>query len=375
MPHPTPARPRLLGLTALLGALLTACTGTTEDLPVIRLALLTDGGQTLRTLTPGPESAANTDDATLPIQNGVRVDVLANATRYALTRRAGIDSRPAPNPPPAEGQAFTAPPAAQFPAGPCFTAVALSAGRDRLLALSDCPNDVQRLALYRADGSLVWTARLPVYLPPSGQEGVPPARLAVLTDTSTGIDTGIVARPVLGGGSEVLRVAPQQIGNPLAEVISTRATDLIRDLAPYAGGIVAATDTGLQPLRDTGALNPEATLRAFGATRYDRVWSVPVGGTPLLAAWRSNIRAGTTSQPLRLWDGRATQTDNSAATVDAFVADLRDVTVDPQGFLYALTATTLTRYDTALGLAQGSWRSRLLLSGLTDARSVTWVLP
>ncbi|MFD1732359.1 hypothetical protein ACFSC4_16765 [Deinococcus malanensis] len=75
--------------------------------------------------------------------------------------------------------------------------------------------------------------------------------------------------------------------------------------------------------------------------------------------------------PLLLWDGvRAT-----AATVTSFVSDLRDVTITPTGLLYTLSGNTLTRYDTAYGLTQGNWRVRTVISGLNDARSVTWLVP
>ena len=93
------------------------------------------------------------------------------------------------------------------------------------------------------------------------------------------------------------------------------------------------------------------------------------GSRTLLAAWPSD-RGGGVVQPLRVWDGVSANT----ATPDSFI-DLRDVTVTLDGYLYALTATTLSSYDTVFGLSQGNWRSRPLLSGLTDARALTWLLP
>lgn len=342
----------------LLPLLLAACTGTEEGAPALRLAVLTDGGATLRTVTTGGLSSLPAPaEITVPVTGGVSVDTLPGGTRLALTLGGGIESRDVNL---ATPQAFTALPFSAV----CLTSTATNAARDRLLTLSACPNALQQLALYRSDGSLIWTANLPTFTPPIPGTDTPPIRLAVLGDT------GVVARPALGGGSEVLRATPATTGETVATVTIPLPSPAIRDFAPYGTSLLAATDTGVQPLGPTGLPDAAQTLAAFGSQRVDRLWTNASGNRSLLAAWRDNIVSGTSSEPLRLWDGVRT----SAATV-ASIDRLRDVTLAPDGNLYALTPFALTRYDTVFGLQQGNWQPTTLLSNLNDARSVTWLVP
>lgn len=362
----------LLPLTALL---LSACTGTEENPPAIRLAVLTDGGGTLRTVTTGGGGAAPAPtEPSVGVTGGVTVDTLPGGRRVALTLLAGLESRDAnlgnaqPFAPPFDAPGFVP---------PCLKATVLNAQRDRLLTLSQCgtggaANGTQQLALYRTDGTLVWRAALPVAFA-STDPDAPPTRLALSRDEN-GTDIGIVARPALGGGSEVLRVAATTTGAVRAEVSSPVATPAIRDLAPAPGGrvIYAATDAGVQPLSSTGVPDGAATLAAFGSARVDRLWTGAGSGVnnALIAAWRDTALTGSGSEPLRLWDGART-----TAAVVAYLSNLRDVTLAPDGNLYALTATTLTSYDVLFGLTQNNWRASTLLSGLNDARAVTWLVP
>ncbi|MFC4427710.1 hypothetical protein [Deinococcus navajonensis] len=352
---------RRSALSALvLPLLLAACTGTEDTTPTLTLALLTNGGTTLRTLTPAEDTAASplTDVASQTVSGGVSLDTLPSGRRFALTLTGGLESRDAK----LNAAAFGA-----LPFTPCLRQTATSAARDRLLTLSECEGGPQRLALYRDDGTLIWTALLPTFLPVMDPDA-PPTRLAVIRDALEGRDVAVVTRPRLGGGSEVLRAAPLRTGDPVAEVSVPLPVAAVRDLAPYGSQILAATDSGVQPLRTTGEPDAAAAIKAFGTERYDRLWTGTAGSRTLVAAWAHNTAA---SGPLLLWDGaRAT-----AATVTSFVSDLRDVTITPDGLLYTLTATTLTRYDTVYGLAQGNWRTRTVLSTLNDARSVTWLLP
>ena len=366
----------LLSLTALL---LTACTGTEEVAPSIRLAVVTDGGAAVRTVTVGGAAAQPSADAPVPIDatnvnRAVDVDTLPGGVRLALTRTLGIESRdvkagnPQPFAPPFEATGFTA---------PCLKATVLNAQRDRLLTLSQCDtagaaNGPQQLALYRTDGTLVWRAALPAFTPPSPGGDVPPVRIALLREN--GVDVGIVARPALGGGSEVMRAAAPTTGAERADVSLPVATPAIRDLAPAPGGTVvyAATDTGVQPLIGAGVPDAEKTLTGFGAERVDRLWTQAgsgLGGN-LIAVWR-DADSGV-SQSLRLWDASGTR---AAASTVTSVADLRDLTFAPDGNIYVLTRTTLTGYDTLFGLTQGNWRPSVLLSGLNEARAVTWLVP
>ncbi|WP_102128207.1 hypothetical protein [Deinococcus planocerae] len=352
---------RLSALALLPALLLSACTGTEEVPPALRLAVLEGGGATLQIVSSEGGGAL----APVAVTGGVTLDTLPGGTRVALTLRGGIESRDVnlANPVPFAALPFTP---------VCLTSTVLSAARDRLLTLNDCASATgntaagQQLALYRLDGSLVWTANLPPFTPPLSTTDAPPVRIAV-----TG-DRAVVARPVIGGGSETIRVAQENVGDSVAVAALPLATPAIRDLAPYGGLIYAATDTGIQPLTDVGVPNAAATLGAFGSGRVDRLWtSASTGGAVnLIAAWRDTTLSGNSSEPLRLWDGVRT-----GAAVVTNVAELRDVSFGIDGNLYALTRTTLTRYDTVFGLQQGNWNPTGLLGGLNDARAVTWLVP
>ncbi|GAA0510834.1 hypothetical protein [Deinococcus depolymerans] len=352
-PRPTSGlpfpRPAALLLTALLGA----CTGTEEVSAPLTLAVLSDGGAVLRTVTPTDTNGTVTapERARVTVAGGVSLATPAGGRRLLLTRRDGVESR-APDlndPRPYPDPAFTP---------RCDLRSAQNAARDRLLILSDC-GGVQNLALYQ-NATPVWTAALPTALVTTPAPDAPPTRLAVQGDVA------VVTRPRLGGGSEVLRAAPVTAGDPVAQVSLPQAAPAIRDLANLGGTLIAATDTGVQSLTPAGLPDPTTTRAALGAVRFDRLWT----GGALLAAWRDPALAGTGSEPLRLWDGRAT----TAATVEN-VSDLRDLTVTPDGFLYTLTGSALRRHDTLLGLQNGNWRSVTLPVALNDARSVSWIAP
>ncbi|CAM3242747.1 PQQ-like beta-propeller repeat protein [Deinococcus saxicola] len=359
---PTPPLPRPLARLAALflaPALLVACTGTEEAQVALRVALLTDSGATLRTVTPNADSSSapvNTDQ-TVSVTDGVGLNSLPSGQRLALTLKTGIESRSSNL---EDSQPFTTLPFTPV----CLIQTASSAARDRLLTLSQCQGGPQQLALYRSDGFLVWTVPLPTFLPPAPGNDVPPVRLAVSGDVA------VVARPRVGGGSEVLRAAPQNTGDTVAVVDGPLPTPAIRDLVAYNADLLAATDTGVQKLSTTGVPDG-AALAAFGARRFDRLWSGTAGSQNLLAAWRSNVLSNQSAQPLLVWDGN---TSRAASTV-ASVADLRDITLAPDGNLYTLTATGLTRYNTALGLQSGNFTPRVLLTGLNDARAVIWLVP
>lgn len=334
----------------LLLSLLTACTGTEETLLSVRLNVLTDGGSTLRAL-----SATGAALSTVPVTGGVQVEALPSPRRFLLVRTGAAETRA---PDGSDPQAYPAPGFTPV----CLTQAAQNVTRDRLLLLSDC-SGTQRVALYR-ETTLVWSALLPTFLPPMQGSDTPPIRLAVQGDV------GIITRPRLSGGSEVLRVAvPAGASTP---VVSTPlGIPAVYDLAPYGADILAATDTGVQRLRTTGEPDPAAILNALGTTRYDRLWT---SGSPqnLLAAWRSNRLAGTASRPLRVWNG-VSSTLNSAPTV-AEVSDLRDVTFPPDGFLYTLQGNSLIRYNTLSGLQGGGWAPTTLQT-LTNPISLTWTVP
>lgn len=355
------ARRSTLVLSALLTGLLTACTGIVEDnVAGVRLAVLNAGGTSLGYVNTGAVSDGLR--GTVAVEGGVDLATLSGGRAVALTRAAGIEQRDVNL---ANPQAFAA-----LPATPCLTQTAQSAARDRLLTLSQCvANGPQTLALYRADRSLIWTTTLSV-TPPIPTTTTPPTRLAVRGDT------GIVSRAALGGGSEVVVVTTRPLSDPIQDgtplVGTPQPTDLnIRDLAPSGDVIYAATDSGVRPLLANGVPDGQNAVAAFGTLWVDRLWAGVSGTRTLLAAWRDNALSGNGTEPLRLWDGTRT----TAAPTVANFANLRDVTLDLSGNLYALTPTTLTGYDTVLGLNQGTWSGALLLNTLQGARSVTWLVP
>lgn len=330
--------PPLILLSALL---LSACTGTEDPIQNVRLALLTDGGKTLGYVdtTSAPSSTPPTFQKVETFQDAAAgLHTFNIGSNVALTRPAGIEQR--------EFQLATPLAFNRLPDdfSPCLKQSVMNALRDRILTLSDC-GTVQKLALYRTDRTLVWTATLPTTTPPIPSADTPPTRLAILGDV------GLVARAALSGQSEVIRAAPSNSSDPVQSLVAVVSDPLptvsIRDLAPYAGGIYAATDTGVRPLLATGAPDTAMTtgsVAAFGAVRVDRLWTGLAGSKPVMAAWR-NTPFSTT--PLWLWDGN---TSNTARTVGTFTG-LREVTFDLNSQMYTLTANALSRYDTPIGLA------------------------
>ncbi|GHG03581.1 hypothetical protein GCM10017783_15070 [Deinococcus piscis] len=342
--------------------LLTGCTGTVERGAAVNLALLTGGGAALQRVdlpaasSDTPRPAAVLGDP-VAVEAGVDLHPQPGGRSFMLTRRPAAEERSAAL---ALLNTFEAPP---FQA--CWQASAVSPGAERYFALSQCENGPQNVALYDSRGELQWWAALPLAAPPLDLTDAPPLRVAVLGEV------GVVARPLLGGGSEMLRVAVRNAGDERAEASVPQRTAAVRDLATLsaAGGatVYAATDAGVFPLTTAGV--PDANpLAAFGAQRYDRLWASEeaVGSAPILAAWRAES-AQTGRQPLRVWDGTSTAAD-SAQTAD-FFADLRDVAL-ADGYLYLLTSDSLYRYDAVLGVKQDNWRLENLGLRLNDARAL-----
>ncbi|WP_261663492.1 hypothetical protein [Deinococcus sp. Marseille-Q6407] len=367
MPHHLPARrlkPFLL--TAALGlGLLSGCTGTVEGGSTVNLALLTDGGTALQRVDlggTGPNGAPRPDAVLgdpVPVEAGIDLHPQVGERNFLLTRSAAVEERSAALVP---HNTFQAPP---FEA--CWRASAVTPGSERFFALSQCGTGPQNVALYDSRGQLQWWASLPLATPPLDPVTAPPLRVAVAGEV------GVVARPVVGGGSEMLRVAVRNPGEKRAESSAPQRTVAVRDLATLSAGgrttVYAATDAGVFPLTTAGV--PDANpLPAFGPERYDRLWGtqeLTSGSSPLLAAWRGDSLQSGQRQPLRVWDGVGTVAD-SARTVDS-LTNLRDVTL-ADGSLYLLTNDSLLRYDAVLGLRQGNWRPENLGVCLNDARAI-----
>lgn len=354
-----------LPATFLVGAaLLSACTGTEETPPSLRLIVLNDGGQSLGYANSSETGKTGLQGVITGLQ-GVSVEYLNSGRNFALVQRTGVENRDV-------NLALTSS-FSDVPFDPvCFKQATMSALRDRLLILQECDNGPQQLALYRADGTLVWTALLPTNLVTVPGPDTPPTRLAVVPG-----DTAYVARAALGGGSEVIIATPRNTGDPVqdaqANVTYPVGTVSIRDLAPYGTSIYAATDSGVRPLLPGGQPASDTTpvQTAFGTQRYDRLWSGTSGSTSLLAAWRDNVQNASGGEYLRVWDGRRTDAVNVT-----YISELRDVTFAIDGKLYALTRTSLSSYDLVLGLSNSaSWSPQTHVTGLTDARAVTWVVP
>ncbi|MDO4246431.1 MAG: hypothetical protein Q4C89_10440 [Deinococcus sp.] len=362
--RPRPAL-KLLGALLVAGTL-SGCTGTEETAPALRLALLLAGGTQLATVDTAPAdgSAATTYTPTL----STPLDVAQGRELYTVSGRTLLLVRQDA----AESRDVTLKPVNVFaapPFTPCWQQSAFNPARTRLAVLSQCPNDaVQRLALYDTAGTVIWTASLGTAPVTTNTVDAPPVRVAVVGDVA------VVSRPALGGGSEVIRAAPNQSTDPaFAKVAVTSAperTVAIRDLALLGTVIHAATDSGVYPLLDTGL--PDLTKRvvALGERRYDRLWGANLGTRNLLLAWRDNAIAGGGDQYLRVWDGTSATAQNVT-----YVNDLRDLTLAPDGNLYLLSRTALTRYDAVLGLQNGNWQPRSLLNNLGDARALTWLIP
>lgn len=353
---------KFLPLGAALLAL-TSCDGIEETLPALRLVVLTDGGQTLGYVSSATQNGTGLTQAAALTDKAVNVDNLNSGRSFLLTTPASVEERGLDL---AVTRTFTAAPIT--PA--CFTQSTMNAARDRLLLLSDC-NSNQQLVLYRTDGSVVWRAQLPTKLVTVPGADAAPTRLAAGT-----ADNAVISRADITGRSEVILVAPRQSGDPqldLNAVVSLPVSTVkIYDLAPFDTSIYAATDTGIRPLLPaTGQPDPNTVLTAFSASRYDRLWSGRSGARSLLAAWRDNNLSGNGSEPLVLWNG---DTSVSAVTVSTF-SDLRDVSIALDGRLYALSATTLSSYDTVLGLSgQRNWSPLTHTTGLKDARALTWLV-
>ena len=346
-------------LLLLTACTLTACTGTEERPPALRLALLTGGGAALGSVDTAAPNVPGADTTFVPaltpagaVTAGQALHTADGGRALLLLRRDAAEKRDA-----------TLAAASTFPSPPftaCWTQSALNSARTRLLLLSECPNDAQQLALYATDGTLIWSASAGSLLPAVGTDA-PPVNIAVVGDVA------VLTRPALGGGSEVIRAAPRLAGDTVAVTTPPERTVAIRDLALQGNVVYAATDSGVYPLLDSGLPDLTKRVTVFGSDRVDRLWGASLG-RDLLFAWKDNLLGADAY--LRVWNGVA-----SAAQSVTYAPDLRDLTVAPDGNLYVLTRSALTRFDAVLGLQNGNWQARTLVTGLNDARALAWLVP
>ncbi|WP_161881409.1 hypothetical protein [Deinococcus alpinitundrae] len=332
---------RLISLLTLglLPALLSACTGTTEDAVTIRLAVLagTGGAATLSAVDVGKVDP----QLSVSVPGALDLETLPGGVGLALLYGDHLEVRN-----PNLGAPSTWPNPADPAFKPCYVKLEASVARDRLAALSDCGSGaLQQVVVWRSDGSIAMSATLPAPTPSTPLQ----TRLAVQGDVVWAV------HPAVGGGSELIRVLRNTDGSSSLSTPVTLPT--VNDLAFYRNVVYAATETGVQTLSDTGTLTalPAAAQLGSAASRLytnDR----------LLASWRS-----TASNPLLIWNG-------STTGVPAYFNDLRDLTYAPDGTLYALSDATLSQYDSAYGLAGNGWRGTNL-ANFNNPRAVTWLIP
>lgn len=332
-------RARPLLAACLLSALLSACTGTTDGAVVLRLAVLSGvgDGANLSAVDVGSPASLVT-----PVPNALDLESLSGGAALAVLYPDRLETRDA---------SFGKPEARANPADPsfkpCYVNLEASALRDRLAALSDCGGGaLQQVAVWRADGSLAFSATLPGPTPTTPLQ----TRLAVLGDTLWAV------HPAVGGGSELIRVIRNSDGS--ASVSTPVGTSTINDLTFYRGAAYTATDSGLRLLDETGALTavPDASKPPGGAAV--RLYA----DDRLLGAW-----ADGSFSALNVWNGAKTSSPAS-------FSDLRDLSFAPDGTLYTLSGNVLTQYDSAFGLADSGWRGKDL-SSFNDPRAVTWLVP
>jgi hypothetical protein len=314
--------------------LLMACTGTTEPPVTFSLAVVNGGGSELRTVTP--EDAAS--DTVLPVTGAVDVEVLPGGTQVVVAFKDRLELRDA------SLKLVSVLPAPDFT--PCYVRLRASPQRDRIAALSDCgAGAAQRLAVYRSDTTLAFTATIPAPTPQSSDQ----TRFAV-----TNNQTVWFARPALGGGTDLIKATFEGI----KVVTPIPLTNTIYDLATLGTTLYAATDDGVRAVDlDKVVLLAQVPALKLQAKRL-------YGSDRLLGIWLS----GEGSQALNIWDGSKVGTPAPFST-------LIDLTFAPDRRGYALTGTGITQFDTDRGLSQGNWQSSNVTGGLNDARAAVFLTP
>ncbi|WP_420595245.1 hypothetical protein [Deinococcus sp.] len=343
MPSLFPFSLRRTLLAALaLPALLTACTGTTEDEQVkIRVAILTGAGDAAF-LTPVDVGGVIGDQ--VPVKGAVDIQTVQGGNQIAVLfgnhlefRDANLANPTAPLPNPA---------APGFK--PCYVKLEASTALDRFAALSDCGGGaLQQVAVWRSDGTLAFSATLTAPTPTEPLD----THIAVQGDTFWAV------HPAIGGGSELLVVTRNSDGS--STLAPSVLTPNIYGLVFYRGAVYVATDTGVQTLAASG------TLTALpGETQLATVNTDLYASTNLLAVWYDD---NGNSNALRIWNATKTGSPN-------LFTDLRDLTFAPDGTFYVLNAASMIQYDSSFGLADTGWREANL-ANVVDPRAVTWLIP
>lgn len=322
----------------LLPALLSACTGTTEDAVTIRLAVLSGTGSAA--VLSAVDVGKADPQLSVSVPGAVDLEALPGGVGLALLYGDHLEVR---SPNLASPSTWPNPSDPAFK--PCYVKLEASVARDRLAALSDCGTGaLQQVVVWRSDGSVSVSASLPAPTPSTPLQ----TRLALQGDVVWAV------HPAVGGGSELIRILRNIDGSSSLSTPITLPT--VNDLAFYKGAVYAATETGVQTLSSAGALAALPAAAQLGSAA-SRLYS----NDRLLGSWRS------TSAPLTIWNG-------TTAGVPAYFSDLRDLTYAPDGTLYALSDITLSQYDSAYGLTGNGWRGANL-ANFNNPRAVTWLIP
>lgn len=336
-----------------VGLGLSACTGTTEDPPALRIAVMTEKGSKL--------SYFATDDLryqfekTIEVKNAISLKSGENGNRLILTKKDGVQIL--------DKNLGVVVEFANLPFTSCITQSALNYNSGQLLILNECPNTAQQLALYNLNGILLWSTNLPLVTALDGND-LPPTRIAMLKNTA------IVSRAALGGGSEIIRVT--QGSGTSATASEPQGTTSIFDLLTVSYSTVyAATSNGVQPLLDTGL--PDTTKTVFGfTTKYDRLWSNKTKGNNIIAAWNKEGRLSIANRNL---------SNIEAKLMDSQIYKLQDITFTNDNYMYYIGQTSNTsssslirRADMDLGFQNNSWNITTLRDDLNSATSLAWSL-
>lgn len=342
-------RALLLGLGCSLG--LSACTGTLESPPPLKVVVLSEKGSKL--------GYVQTDADVIKLENvadltdAVSLFTTDNGNKITIIGKAGVQQRDNLL---GNSKAFD-----KLPFETCLSQGSLSADRSKLLVLSQCDNTTQNLALYSLDGRVIWTAKLPVVTTLSESQNLPPTRIAMLGSVA------IVSRAALNGGSEVIRVVQNRPTDNTAAVGNPQESKAIYDLLTIDSSTVyAATQSGVRSLLPSGLPNTAQVVNNLTA-KYERIWSSVGINTRMLAFWDSN------TNKIQVMDRLANPP--TLKTAGFSYANTQDITFSNDGFMYFVTNNSLYRLDTTLFFVNtGNSTPALVLSNLKEASSLAWVL-
>ena len=367
-------------LPLLLLTLLTACTGTPDNAPAVRLVILDNpvvngaATPTLIVADPNPSDTSSAGRATATAVTGaVGVETLAGVNRLAVafpdhvelfqatedttTGVLGLQPVTVTNPTDPNHPSWFALPQRtnSTPATigtPCFTKMRADNTRTLLVLLSACAGQAQQevvLNTSSSDPTASWWRDLPAPQADPTQTFIAvngATAYAARLNPSTGSD---VLQGSFGDGQTSLRIV--NAAGPLPQIYA---------LVNSQGTVFAATNDNTQGVRPVGT-SDLGTPRL--APRAQRLFA----DGDVLAAWND-------SNFLFLARGNQNNTANPL-----FAPDVRGVAVPPDGYAYALSGASLLRYDVLVGLSSPGnsfgVTSLYLPTGLVNPTDIAWVVP